>query len=31
MFIISSMRTTCPVQLILLDLVTLKIFGEDYK
>jgi hypothetical protein len=30
-FLISSMRTTCPVHPILLDLITLTIFDEKYK
>jgi hypothetical protein len=30
-FLISLMRGACPAHLTLLDLITLMIFGEDYK
>jgi hypothetical protein len=29
--LLSSIRATCPVHLIFLDLYTLKTFGEQYK
>ena len=30
-YLLSPIRATCPAHLILLDLITRKIFGEEYK